>query len=468
MFTYIKAKNFKSFKEINFDLNKTKNKTNQFIAIYGENGSGKTNIVELFYLLQQLTRARVIDVNMSKSVRERFGIKEKQNLKVLKSTGFLIDAILNLEEYRDISITEYKMLDEDEATEIEYGFKINNIDGFYYIKFTDEIVEEKLYYIAGKQRGYLFKINKNKNKNEIESELNKSIFLNGKYNQELIDNINKYWGKYSFLSLILFERIEKNKEYTDNNISKNIFEVINDILSMSIHLNSRGISVLDIQYNITNPRKLNDIQYGYVSKKELSEIKKYEEILNIFFTQGYADIKEVKYEIDEDEDGVYYELYFYKKIGGEVKSILSFKESDGTQRILKQFNALIGALIGETVIIDEIDNGIHDVLMKNIIMSIKDEITGQLIITTHNTLLLEVLPKDCIYVLSTDYNGNKIINSINEYGIKVQKNNNARDLYFKGVFGGIPTTNYIDFEEIKNALSNLKDYEDNNDDTKKT
>ena len=106
----------------------------------------------------------------------------------------------------------------------------------------------------------------------------------------------------------------------------------------------------------------------------------------------------------------------------------------------------------ETVILDEIDNGIHDVLMKNIIMSIKDEITGQLIITTHNTLLLEILPKENIYILSTDYNGNKRINSIKEYGIKIQKNNNARDLYFKGVFGGIPTTDYIDFEEIKYAL----------------
>ena len=130
-------------------------------------------------------------------------------------------------------------------------------------------------------------------------------------------------------------------------------------------------------------------------------------------------------------------------------SIPSKKESEGTKRILNQFNALIGSLLGETVIIDEIDNGIHDVLMKNIIMSIKDEITGQLIITTHNTLLLEVLPKECIYILATDYNGNKAINSIKNYETKIQKNNNARDLYFKGVFGGIPNTDFIDFEEIK-------------------
>ena len=128
--------------------------------------------------------------------------------------------------------------------------------------------------------------------------------------------------------------------------------------------------------------------------------------------------------------------------------------------------ALVAVLVfrndKETVIIDEIDNGIHDLLMKNIIMSIKDEINGQLIITTHNTLLLEILPKECIYILSTDYEGNKNINTIKEYGIKIQKNHNARDLYFKGLFGGIPTTSYVDFEEIKYVLEDSKEEVKNN------
>ena len=70
------------------------------------------------------------------------------------------------------------------------------------------------------------------------------------------------------------------------------------------------------------------------------------------------------------------------------------------------------------------------------------------------------MPKECIYILSTDYEGNKEINSIKDYGITIQKNNNARDLYFKGLFGGIPTTEYVDFEEIKYALEDSKEKED--------
>jgi len=441
MFTNVKAKNFKSLKDIEFNLNRTKTKTNRFISIYGENGSGKTNIVELFNLLQKLTMSRATDVAMNKIPKEFWELQEEMTDELPTELRQIFQLSFNLKEYR--------MIDEEDATEIEYAFRINNKEGFYYIKFDDEIIEEKLYYTVGKQRAYLFEIKKENNK--IIKKINRNIFINEKYNEELLDVIDKYWGKYTFLSLLSFEAIDKNKEYIYNNISKNIIEVISEICFMTVHVDKGALRIMPNDF--VRVRKLKNIQKGFVEKDKLPEIKKYENVLNIFFTQAYADIKEVKYEINEKKDRIHYELYFNKTIGGQIKSIPSSLESDGTRRILNQFDTLIGSLLGETVILDEIDNGIHDVLMKNIIMSIKDEITGQLIITTHNTLLLEILPKENIYILSTDYNGNKTINSLKEYGSKIQRNNNARDLYFKGVFGGIPTTEYIDFEEIKYALA---------------
>jgi len=452
MFTYVKAKNFKSLKDIELNLNKTNAKTNKFIAIYGENGSGKTNIVELFKLLQQLIVARYADTAISKMHKDIIEMQKKMMPKLPKEFEKILRLYVYLEEYR--------MIDEKEPTEIEYGFKINNIDGFYYIKFDDEIIEEKIYYMAGKQRAYLFQISKEGSR--IVKNLNSNVFMDKKYNEELIEIIDKYWGKYSFLSLLSAEIIEKNREYVNSKISENIFNVIDQVLLMTVHVDEETIGMMS--QSETRERKLRSIKSGTVEKEKLDEIKKYENVLNIFFTQAYSDIKEVKYIITEKEDEINYELYFNKMIGGKVKSISYIHESQGTKRILNQFDTLVGSLLGETVIIDEIDNGIHDVLMKNIIMSIKDEITGQLIITTHNTLLLEILPKEYIYMLSTDYNGNKTINSIKEYGTKLQKNNNARDLYLKGMFGGIPTTDYIDFEEIKYALEDSNDNEETVDD----
>ena len=295
---------------------------------------------------------------------------------------------------------------------------------------------------------------------KLSKELNKNIFINEKYNEELKENIEKYWGKYSFLSLLVFEEKEKNKEYVKNNISQKILEIINKILLMTIHVNKWYLKFMPDNYMKQNV--LADLKSGVISKNKIDEIKKYENVLNIFFTQAYADIKSVKYVIEEKDDKIRYKLFFNKMIGGTLKSIPIELESEGTKKIIEEFDTLIGAIMGETVIIDEIDNGIHDLLMKNIILSIKDEITGQLIITTHNTLLLEILPKECIYILSADYEGNKYINSIKEYGITIQKNHNARDLYFKGLFGGIPTTSYVDFEEIKYVLEDSEEKEEKN------
>ena len=379
--------------------------------------------------------------------KEFFDLKEKMLNDTPENMKPLWRLSLNLEEYR--------MINEKEDTEIEYGFKINDKEGFYSIKFNTEIVEEKLYYFVNKQKGYYFQLSKD-NKNIVKN-LNKSIFINEKYNNELEENIEKYWGKYSFLSLLTFESKDKNEEYVNNNISSKMFDIIDKLISMTIHVNKWFLKFVPDNY--MKKTVLADLKSGIVSKDKIKEIKKYENVLNIFFTQAYADIKSVKYMIEEKEEKIKYKLYFNKMIGGSLKSIPIELESEGTKKIIEEFDTLIGAILGETVVIDEIDNGIHDLLMKNIILSIKDEITGQLIITTHNTLLLEILPKECIYVLSVDYNGNKNINTIKEYGMKIQKNHNARDLYFKGMFGGIPTTTYVDFEEIKYVLEDSNDEE---------
>ncbi len=445
MFTYVKAKNFKSLKEIEFNLNKTKNKINPLVVVYGENGSGKTNLVELFKLLQQTVLAKTVNIAMNQLPKELWEIEEGLIGQLPTSMQQIFQLTFQFQDYR--------MIDETEPTELEFGFQINGVDGFYNFKFTDAIIEESLYYKADKQRTYLYHLKKEPT--IIRKELNHTAFLNKKYQEELYENIDKYWGKYSFLTLLMGEKKDKNKEYVKNSISENIFEVINQFLAMTVCIDKGTFRI--IPDNLTKQRKLEDIQQGTIVQERIGDIRKYESVLNIFFTQAYADIKQVKYKIENQEGRLSYQLYFEKMIGGSLKSIPSTLESEGTQRILRQFDTLLGALTGETVIIDEIDNGIHDVLMKNIILSIQDEITGQLIVTTHNTLLLEVLPKEYLYILSTDYKGNKEIQSIKEYDIKVQKNHNARDLYLKGIFGGIPTTEYIDFEEIKDTLDDWKE-----------
>ena len=53
MFTYIKLKNFKSFKNVEINLQEKKNMPKPLAVIYGVNGSGKTTISQAFLALHR-------------------------------------------------------------------------------------------------------------------------------------------------------------------------------------------------------------------------------------------------------------------------------------------------------------------------------------------------------------------------------------------------------------------------------
>lgn len=439
MFTYLKLKNFKSFDEVEFNFKKTNTETKKFVAIYGENGIGKTNFVTAYAFLSDSLFTLLFKNITEKAMESDIVDKEKK-----------ISAILSMIDFTK-KMREVRMIGNEEDTEIEYGFEINGIEGYYKLVFGDRVKSEKLYYQVEKNRGIIFEINEKDEK--LEKKLNDKIFYGKEYKNELLTEIDKYWGKNTFLSIIIKEGEEKNAEFMQKNVNVNIFEVLNTFMNLSVVYRNSPIATI-IQGTAPKDKILNNLCEGKITKTKIEILNKYEAILKDFFTQTYSDIKDVYYETKEDgEDKIQYKLYFKKKIANRLINIEYKKESSGTRKILNQFNHIVGVLWGETVVIDEIDNGVHDLLMKAIIESLKDEITGQLIITTHNTLLMETLDKQDIYIIISDYKGQKEVNCIDDYDIKIQKNNNIRELYLKGMFGGIPSINTIDFTEIKERLN---------------
>ena len=442
MFTYLKLKNFKSLKDVTLNLKETQKNSKNLIAIYGENGSGKTNLVSAFDALQKNVISKVVERAWNAMPRNY------QDSRVIMSNMEILPSILDT----TLVFENLRMIDEKEPTEIEYGFSIDNVEGYYYIKFDTKVLEERFYYLVNKKRDIHFEIKITNNK--IEKYLNPKVFNGTKYRSELEEQIDKYWGKHTFLSIIFEELTDKNKSYVTDNISSNLIDVVNYFSRVIIKRDKiTNLPGLELELSGFN------IEEGRIERKDQEVLNKYEKVLKIFFTQGYVDIKDVYYEKAFNENEIFFRLYFKKLIANKVRNICYKDESSGTRRILNMFNNIIGTLNGGVAIIDEIDNGIHDLLIKNIIMSLKDEITGQLIITTHNTLLLETLPAKELYIITVDLYGNKEINCINDYDFKIQKHNNVRDLYFKGLFGGIPSSDYIDFEEIKNTLMKDKQEE---------
>ena len=157
--------------------------------------------------------------------------------------------------------------------------------------------------------------------------------------------------------------------------------------------------------------------------------------------------------INTDKKQVEYELYVKKLIGGKLRDIKFSQESTGTQNLMRLFLPLVECAFGNTSIIDEADTGIHDLLFNMLIESATDFIKGQLIVTTHNTTLLEKLENENIYFILIDNKGNKKIINVNEYDERTQITHNIRERYLKGMYGGIPTPGSFDFDNIVDILN---------------
>ena len=437
MITYVELKNFKSFKDTRFDFRKGKKDYKKFVAIYGENGSGKSNFVDSLSFL----RIAMESFHM---------VMHAEQLQQMHKTTPLPDEIMAALRNGDFSfqkvMANHRMIDCTEPTSIELGFVFNNHSGYYSISFDDSFVGEKLYYYTGKQSGVMFDLSKQNG--EISKSFCGSFFKTNDAARELKTLINQYWGKHSLLSILNNERERKNADYINNNYLEYVFEPINMILlltakhsigsfqSQNANVNYKGV--------IENPME------GSIVPSQEQFLDQTERILNGFFTQAYSDIKQVFYKKNMEGPNLHYRLYANKMIGGQLRNIDFLQESEGTKRILFMINDLLGACQGGTIALDEIDTGIHDLLLKTMLASINDWINGQLIITTHNTYLLETLRPQSIYVINVDHLGDKQVHCLDEYDI--HGTNNIRNMYIKGLFGGVPVVDEIEYGEIVEEL----------------
>ena len=115
------------------------------------------------------------------------------------------------------------------------------------------------------------------------------------------------------------------------------------------------------------------------------------------------------------------------------KQFLTRYESEGIKRIISLLSYLISLYNNPSVclVVDEMDAGIFEYLLGELIGVIADEAKGQLIFTSHNLRVMEKLDKKHI-ICST-------INPFNRYiSLKgIEKTNNRRDFYIRTlVLGG--------------------------------
>lgn len=125
-------------------------------------------------------------------------------------------------------------------------------------------------------------------------------------------------------------------------------------------------------------------------------------------------------------------------------------ESDGIRRMVSVLSLLIAAYNEEsfTIAIDEIDSGIFEYLLGELLSVMSDSMKGQFVFTAHNLRPLEVLPAK--YLCFTTPNKDHRFTTINKRG-----NCNLRDTYFRSIILGTnkeAVYNSTDKYEIELAL----------------
>lgn len=441
MIRYVNLTNYKSLVDLKVDFMKTKNTAKNLILIYGENGIGKSNFANSFYTLNETMRT------MSSIETVKKIIEESKDNSSNEYKSFIENHIRD--RFKDISmiIDDCKTIDSKENMILEFGFLFNKKNGIYRIEMdNEEIVSEKLEYVINKNQTYFFDITKNNIK------INSNIFIDKTYYNDFIILLDKYWGKHSFLSILSYEIEDKKKEYMNKKISKNLYNVLSYLTLMCTKIKGKNHSefgIIGTKHNI-----IDELEKGKISIKYEKDLIQTEYLLNEIFTNLYSDIKNVYYKKEIEDNYIKYRLFSKKMIYGKIKDIDFSLESTGTQNILSLIPYLISACEGQTVIIDEFDTGIHDLLIKNLLECISRYIKGQLIITTHNTILIDsIIPNENIYIFNANSKAEKELIAITDFNGRIHKNNSPRKKYLNGLYNGIPMFTDIDFEEL---IDNLK------------
>ena len=194
-------------------------------------------------------------------------------------------------------------------------------------------------------------------------------------------------------------------------------------------INEENIQSNERLYSLVKAAKLHPGEPQTVYQSNLSKVPK-----NIVFENGQVYLKTLV-------------SVHYGWDGNEVEMSLE-QESDGTQRLIEYMPLLYNILHNSKVyVVDEIERSIHPVLIKAIVdkLSQGENVTGQLIFTTHESALLDqkIFRPDEIWFAQKDTEQATQLYSLSDFNI--HKTANIENGYLNGRYGGIP------------FLSNLKD-----------
>ncbi len=404
----------------------------KFMAIYGANASGKTNLTKAMDFAK-----RVIVSELPSDCADYYCKLSEENANLPTKFEFTVELDGKRYNYGFSVILKNASFQSEWLYELTYGKKYNVIferkvpDNLVIVSsyFKNEVLNERLGIYADDIKSddsILFLTLMNKNKAAFYD-----AFEDAKIYRRLFG-----WFRTK-LSVNSPDRPITNFSYLMNQES---VEKISELLSEF----STGVSQFDL-VDISIEKVLRDVPKDFVQeihdhlaeqRKYLSEKKSDEKAAIILRSSDNA-----MYIIELDKNGTTISKTFQFSHHNTSAVFSLSEESDGTIRLLDLIEILLSADQERVYVIDEINRRFHPLLTYHFVekyLEMAAERHIQLIVTTHESRIMDfaLLRKDEINFVNRDDMGRSEIYSLEKYGERFDKK--ICTAYLRGDYGAIP------------------------------
>ena len=400
-------------------------------GIYGQNGSGKTAIIEALDILQHIMSGNMIDYDEYAGM-----LSDHKEMKLF--TVFYIECgekkykaryellLEKCPEEKKIKIASENIVYWQRGVSWKKERNVSFCNPYYDTQF---IIDNKPIYVSSEDENAIYKIrflNSIQNLAVFCAQKNVSLFFNEiMYKSLVAENQNEEETAFSDVVKALFDfaRI-KFQVVKVNQLGVNYS---NTILPLNVHAESGNEVLQGCIPLFINGR--GEFPESFFQKLE-SIVAAINVALKAIITN--LSIELVKINEEKNKDGVnVVQVEVYSNRDGE--RFLTKYESEGIKRIISLLNYLISLYNNPSVclVVDELDAGIFEYLLGELIGVLAEEAKGQLIFTSHNLRIMEKLDKKNI-VCSTTNPENRYISLKG-----IEKTHNRRDFYIRTlVLGG--------------------------------
>ena len=414
----------------------------EILGLYGQNGSGKTTVIDVLFFLQKI----MIGMDLPKEFVDYIGGNGSDAEIIVEFNVFTDDIV-----YEVVYFIGFQKRD-DKAIVLKESLKFAvNKDGErknlkLFVEYRNDHASEifrpknRLEEVIGNNKDY--KIDLMVAKRIAEKSNSSYIFAEASRN--ILTKIKS--GEFADCSLIINSlfRFALADLFVIRNSHSGMISA-NLILPMAFRIDDYDKDCLGMKGDF--PVSLNGPTLIPIEQLDVLRniIAKINTVLSTIIPNLNIEVKDYgQQSLDNGTEGIKIELLSKR---GEIVIPIRM-ESDGIIKIISILNALIQAFYNESIciVIDELDAGIFEYMLGELIDIFNKYARGQMVFTSHNLRALEMLSNESI-MFSTTNPSNRYIHMKN-----VKTTNNMRNMYLRSItLGGLPEEIYEETDSLKIA-----------------